>query len=259
MYDLHAHILPGVDDGPKTMEDAVEMARVSAEDGTKAMLCTPHRRDVTQNSSVEYIRELLADLNSRLESSGIELGLRLGMENHLDIDLPEEMAGGRGLPMNGTRYSLVELPFYGYPNYVEDILYQLQIQGITPVLAHPERLEVFQENPDLLLSFVERGMLSQITAGSVVGHFGGKAERLARTMLESDLVHIIASDTHHPRGHRSPVLREGVEAAARITGEERARAMVVDTPKAVLEDQPVDVDVPNRVVRPRRWWRFRGA
>lgn len=254
MYDLHSHILPALDDGPKNIEDSIKMARVADGDGTKVMLCTPHRLDVTQNSSVEHARKLMVDLNTQIKKSGLDLELRLGMENHLDIDLPKEVAEGRGIMMNNSRYALVELPFYGYPNYVEDILYQLQIQGVTPVLAHPERLEIFQETPDLLLKFVERGMLSQITAGSIMGYFGSKAKKITRKLLESGLVHIIASDTHYPEGHRSPLLREGVNAAARIVGDERALTMVVETPKAILEDALVDIEVPRKVKGARRWW-----
>ena len=154
MYDLHAHILPGVDDGAKSPEDTLEMARVAADNGTKIILCTPHRRDVTKNWSVQYIRELLDDMNSRIESEGIDLKFVLGMENHLDIDLPDEYANGRALPINGSRYMLVEMPFFGRPNYIEDVMFRLQAQGVTPVLAHPERIQAFQQNPDLLANFV---------------------------------------------------------------------------------------------------------
>jgi protein-tyrosine phosphatase len=255
MYDLHAHILPGVDDGAATREDAVEMARVAAEHGTKVILATPHRRDITDNHSVPYIQDLLAQLNLDLEKAGVELKLLLGMENHLDLELPEDLSKGRALTINGSRYALVELPFFGYPNYVEDVLFQIQVQGVTPVLAHPERIEAIQRKPDLLVGFVERGMLSQITAGSVVGHFGGNVRRTTRSLLKRGLVHIIASDTHFPRGPRSPVLPPGMEAAASIVGYERARAMVVDTPRAILDDVAVEVELPSRDEVQRRWWR----
>ena len=256
MYDLHAHILPGVDDGAKTFEDAVEMARVAADQGTEVILATPHLKDISENHSVPYVRDLLAQLNLDLEKAGIDLKLLLGMENHLDLDLPGDLSAGRALTINGTRYALVELPFFGYPNYAEDVLFQIQVRGVTPVLAHPERIEAIQENPDLLAGFVERGMLSQITAGSVVGHFGGKVRRITRRLLRRGLVHIIASDTHFPRGPRSPILSPGMEAAASIVGYERARAMVVGTPKAILDGVPVEVELPGKVATSRRWWRL---
>ena len=113
MYDLHAHILPGVDDGAVTPEDTLAMSRVASETGTKVVLATPHRKDVTEDWSVPYLRSLIADMNTQNQAHGVDLSLVLGMENHLDTDLPTEIAAGRALPMNGTRYILIEMPFFG--------------------------------------------------------------------------------------------------------------------------------------------------
>jgi protein-tyrosine phosphatase len=222
--------------------------------GTAVMLATPHRKDITENSSVLDVNHLLEVVNSRIDEEGIVLKMVLGMENHLDVDLPIEFSCGRALPMNGSRYILVEMPFFGKPNYIEDALFQLQLQGTVPVLAHPERIEAFQMDPSLLMRFVERGMLSQITAGSVVGHFGRRARRFAHTILRRGLVHVIASDTHFPNGPRSPDLLPGIEAAARIVGEERAHSMVVETPRAILDDESVEVEPPIGFEPARRWW-----
>ena len=255
-YDLHAHILPAVDDGAKSLEDTLQMARVAAEDGTEVILATPHRKDVTQDHSVEHVKNIIAEVNGLLPGQGIEVEMFLGMENHLDIDLPEEFTDGRALRMNGTRYALVELPFFGHPNFVNDVLFQIQLQGITPVLAHPERIESIQNNPLQLVEFVERGMLSQITGGSITGHFGSKGKKFTHSLLKRGLVHIIASDCHFPQGPRSPLLTPSVKAAAQLIGRERAVKMVVDTPRAVLYDQPVETDRPLAVQESRSWWRF---
>jgi protein-tyrosine phosphatase len=256
VYDLHAHILPGVDDGAKTPEDTVEMAQVASDTGTKIILATPHRKDVTEESSVGHIRELIEDMNGRITDQGNDLKLVLGMENHLDVDLPGEIEAGRALPMNGGRYMLIEMPFFGKPNYIEDVLFKVQLQGITPVLAHPERIEAFQNDVDLLASFVERGMLSQVTAGSVIGYFGKRVQAITNNMLQRNLVHVLASDTHFARGSRSPKLGIGIEAASTFVGEEAALAMVVDTPKAILEDQTFEVARPLESVAVRKWWKF---
>ena len=244
MYDLHAHILPGVDDGAKTIKDAIEMARVAAQQGTRAILATPHRKDVTENLSIEHVGDLLDEVTARLRSEGIDLSVLLGMENHLDTELPYETAAGRALSMNGTKYILVEMPFFGRPKLIEDPLARIQSDGLVPVLAHPERIEAFQKDPLLLASFVERGMLSQITAGSLLGHFGAWTRDFTNELLRRRLAHVIASDTHTPTGPRSPMLRPGVEAAAKIVGQRRAQAMVEDTPKAILDGLPIEVEPP---------------
>lgn len=220
------------------------------------MLCTPHRRDVTENSSVEQVEQLLGVFKTEIERQGLGLELALGMENHIDLDLPEEVAAGRALSMKGGRYMLVEMPFFGSPNYVEDVLFQLQVQGITPILAHPERIESIQKDPEILVRFVERGMISQITGGSIVGHFGRSVKRLTHSLLRRGLVHVIASDTHFPSGPRSPKLSHCVSAAAEIVGEDYARAMVVDTPRAVLDNLPIELEPPHADSGPKRWWQI---
>ena len=148
------------------------------------------------------------------------------------------------------------MPFFGHPNYLEEVLFQIQLQGITPILAHPERIEAVQLNPRLLVNFVEKGMLSQVTAGSVVGHFGGNVKKLTLKLLKMGLVHILASDTHFPTGPRSPILIEGLQAATSVIGQKKALAMITTTPKAVLEGNPVilpqiQIDSPKQ-----SWWKM---
>jgi protein-tyrosine phosphatase len=257
VYDLHAHILPGVDDGAETIEETLEMARVAAQSGTRFLLATPHRRDVTESSSVASVRDLLDEVNIRVREQNTELTLVLGMENHLDLELPDEVTAGRALPIGDTRYILVEMPFVGRPMWVEDVLYRLQLQGLTPVLAHPERIETFQHDPELLLDLVERGMLSQITAGSAIGVFGRSVQRFTAHLLRRNLVHVMSSDTHGPTGPRSPNLGPGIAALTRLVGEVSTMAMVMDTPRAILEDRPVEVDPPRSYESIRHWWQFR--
>ena len=239
MYDLHAHILPGVDDGAKTPAETLAMSRAAAESGSKVVLATPHRKDVTENLSVAHIRRLLDEMNAQNAARGVELSLALGMENHLDEALPSEIAAERALTMNGSRYILIEMPFFGRPAYIERTLDEVMDMGLTPVLAHPERIEAFQREPDMLAGFVERGMLSQITSGSVVGTWGEEVMLFTRELLKRGLAHVMASDTHAPTGLRSPRMDVGLDAAAEIVGWDTARAMLTDTPLAILQGRAV--------------------
>ena len=240
MYDLHVHILPGIDDGPAEMDESVEMARRAAKGGTRIILATPHRKDVTEGSSVPHIRDLVQTLNHKIQDRAFDVSVVLGMENHLDQDLPLDVAKGRALPMNGSRYILVEMPFFGCPAYVEDVLYQLQSDGLIPVLAHPERIEAFQRDPDMLANFVGKGMLSQVTARSLVGQWGPEVKRFAEHILAGGLAHVLASDAHTPGAPRPPTLEHGVQAAALLLGWNAAEKMVRETPLAILEDRPID-------------------
>ena len=245
MYDLHAHILPGVDDGPATMGDSIEIARNAAAGGTRVMLATPHRKDVTELSSVQFIRELTAELQCHIRDDGIPLSLVLGMENHIDAALPEDATAGRALSIGGSRYILVEMPFFGKIDeheYVEGALLRLQEQGLTPIFAHPERIEAFQLQPTLLERYIGMGMLSQLTRGSLLGHWGEEVRLFSLDLLQMGMVHILSSDTHSPRPPRTPELCEALKITSEIVGCQKARAMVNDNPRAILEDKRIYSD-----------------
>ncbi len=246
MFDLHAHILPGIDDGSKTPEETLKMSKAAVKWGTKTILATPHRKDVTENWSVEHLNRLIDNMNAQNREKGVELSLLLGMENHLSPNLPDEIEAGRALTMNDSRYILVEMPFFGRPHWVEDTLSNIQDRGLTPVLAHPERIEAFQKDPNLLADFIERGMLSQITAGSVVGTWGYRVQHFTHELLRDGMAHVMASDAHSPTGRRSPNLGIGIETAAHLVGVRAATAMVMDTPKSILDNRPVVIDTPRR-------------
>ena len=243
MYDLHAHILHGVDDGPAEIEDSIEIARIAAANGTRAILATPHRKDVTELSSVQHIRELTATLQRRIHAEHIPLTLALGMENHIDASLPEDAAAGKALTMNGSRYILVEMPFFGSieeHDYVEDALLDLQAQGLVPVFAHPERIEAFQLKPALLERYIGMGMLSQLTRGSLLGHWGDETRRFSLELLSSGMAHILSSDTHSPHPPRTPELGEALKSPSEIVGSSASKSMMVnDTPHAILEDTTI--------------------
>ena len=241
MYDLHAHILPAVDDGARTMDEALAMSREAARTGTKIILATPHRRDITENWSVARIRHLVDEMNARAAALGLGITHALGMENHLSEDLPAEIDAGRALTMNGTRYILIEPPFFGAPDWIEPTLDRVQKRGLIPVLAHPERIEAFQRAPDFLARLLKRGMLSQITSGSVVGTWGDEVAAFTRELLSRRMAHIMSSDTHAPEGLRSPDMAIGLKAASQIVGEKAALAMICDTPLAILEDRAAGV------------------
>ncbi|MBI2304075.1 MAG: hypothetical protein HYU86_04950 [Chloroflexi bacterium] len=255
MIDIHSHILPGLDDGAQTPEDAIAMAQVAVEDGIEVMVATPHGAELAPGWSQAEALSRVNALEEEMARRHIPLRLVPGVENYLTPELPQKMVEGGALPLDGTSYILVEFPLFSLPPYTEEVLFQLQIKGFTPIIAHPERNDVLQKNPDLLLRLVERGMLAQVTAASLTAAFGSLPRQAAETMLRRRLVHIIASDAHSPQGSRSPVLSEGVREAARIVGEAAARAMVTAVPQAIVEGKAVAVEPP-LAAEPRRTWAF---
>ncbi|MFW6195632.1 MAG: tyrosine-protein phosphatase [Chloroflexota bacterium] len=266
--DIHTHLLPAVDDGPTDIEDTLEMARRAAADGTEVMVATPHQRDVMLSSSVERLRGIIKDVNSRLQAEedrpqGRVPRVLLGMENHIEPDLPEWLEDGRALPICQTRFVLSEPPFTAYSRYVDEILYRMQMMRYVPVIAHPERNVVLQHDTKKVRTLVERGMLIQVTAGSFLGEFGAEAQHAAESYLRHGLVHFIASDTHRPTEKRTPELSPSFARVAEIAGDEHARALFEDNPRMMLEGTNPEREMAQARERvtaeldsERRWWQF---
>lgn len=253
MIDLHCHILPGLDDGAQTLEDSLEMARVAAADGIRTIAATPHADLWGSSPDREDLEERVAQLQSALDAEGIPVRIVPGLENHLTPDL---LTGGI-VPINHTRYALVELPFEEFPFYVESTLFELQLKGLTPILAHPERNAVLRSDPEALRRLVERGILAQLTAASLLGVFGKKTREASETFLRQGLVHVLSTDSHSSTGGRRPVLSDALAVAERLVGRERAEAMVIGVPEQIVSGQPVEAEIPEVAAQPRRWafWR----
>ena len=232
MIDLHAHILPGIDDGPATTEAALEMARTAARAGTRAIATTCHvgyHMDVAPEQIV-HGRETLA---ARLAYEGIDLELLPGGEIAHDRlpDLSDEVL--RTLTLGGGNHVLLECPFAPVGDGLEPLVDDLQARGFEVLLAHPERSASFQQDPDLLASLVERGALAQVTVGALTGHFGRVPHRAAEMMVREGLVHVLASDAHDSV-HRAPVLNvNGI-----VTAEQFVQMTTV-VPAAIVAGQPL--------------------
>lgn len=234
MFDLHSHFLPGIDDGPGTLSDTLDILRAAVADGIEGMVATPHRKDVTEKLSIEALRFLFEDVTLAAHRASIHIDLHLGMENHLSADLPQQLDDGFALTMGSTSYILVEIPFLQYPDYIDDTVRALKVRGLTPIIAHPERQEEIQRRPNLLRDLIDIGVVSQITAGSVLGDFGLEAKFAAKKLAENGLVHLIATDTHSPRGWRIPNLTSALAQMSKWIGENQARDMVLGIPEFIL-------------------------
>ena len=254
MIDLHSHPLPGVDDGARTFEDAVEMLRMAAEDGTTHLVATPHcsyeypfRPDVNQ----EKVRELQAAVGQRPK-------LLLGCDFHLSYDNINQIVSDRGdFTINHTRYVLAEFDDHFIPENMSRVFYDLQVAGLVPILTHPERNEVFHRKPEILYDWVMAGCLVQLTAKSYTGGFGQHPRQLCETWLERNLVHFFASDAHDTR-YRPPLLSPCYDKLEGVRGREEADRIMKRNPEAVIEGKPLppaSQPVPARS-RNRRWFSF---
>jgi len=242
MIDLHCHILPGVDDGADSLAEALAMARLAREDGIEKIVATPHLyREGVDAGSFALLEEKVGQLREALERHGIKIELLAGAEVHISHNLIGEIRKNRkNLVLNGSSYMFVEFPSEHIFPGVKNLFFDLMTEGIIPVIAHPERNRVFARQPGLLFELIQMGALGQVNSGSLTGLYGVSAEETAYRFLGWNLIHFIASDAHNARS-LPPRLKEAVERAGAVVGEERARALVVDNPRAVLEDREIPV------------------
>ena len=215
------------------------MAQVAAADGTSVVVATPHARQVAAHGGKRALVQWVADFNRTSRGLGIELEVLVGAEHLLTMDLIDDVRRGIAITLNDSRYLLVEINFLQYPPYISEALFQIQVRGMVPVLAHPERQATIQKQPDILASLVECGVVSQVTGGSLLGHFGREAQRSAEYLVQHNLVHAIASDGHSPRSYRPPVLFEAARAVADLAGEEQAKLLTQENPQAIVADRTV--------------------
>jgi len=242
VIDIHSHILPEIDDGARSLDEAVEMARMAAEDGIEQMVCTPHMFNALSSDPQPFeVAYRVSALQEKI--AGIGLKLLPGNEVHITHQIVEQARERRFTRINNGNYLLVEFPTMLIPVGADDIFYKLQLQGLSPILVHPERNSRFQANPALLETFVRRGVFVQVTAMSVAGEFGTKAQKCAESLLRHQCVQFIATDTHRPKT-RPPILSRGRDAAARIIGDDAARKLVEDNPRAVIEGRPFEAPPP---------------
>jgi protein-tyrosine phosphatase len=231
VIDLHSHILPGVDDGARTLEDSLGIARASVDVGVETMAATPHVRG-DYPTSAETMERLLASTRQALATAGIPLELLPGGEIALDYlpHLEEQELARFGLGGNPDLL-LLEFPYVGWPPDLAAKLAALRDRGVRVVLAHPERSSEVQAAPAHLWPLVEAGTLVQLTAASVSGTFGDGPRGAALDLLELDLAHLVAGDVHSP-GARGAALAEVTSA---LGGDERLAAwLTAEVPAALL-------------------------
>ena len=235
MVDLHCHILPGLDDGAKTIEDSLAMAEDAISDGITHVVATPHANS-TYPFEFSRVRAAQKELSAKLEG---RLTLATGCDFHLS---PENLSAIRRDPapfcINQKDYLLVEFNDFSIPPSMDQALHELQLAGIHPVVTHPERNRLLRAQPERLRKWVELGCYAQVTAGSLTGVFGPGSQQVAWTWMGSGLIHFVSTDAHNTV--RRPLkLKFAYDAIAEQFGEDSARALLLENPLAAFEGRPL--------------------
>lgn len=252
MFDLHCHLLPGIDDGAVDLDMAIEMARIACDDGITTVACTPHIYPGLYDNEAVGIRRAVVALQAEVDSRGIALRLVVGADVHLDTGLTGSVANGLIPTLAGSRYLLLEPPHHVAPPRFEELVFELLVAGIVPVITHPERLTWIEHDYATFVRLVKAGAWMQLTAGSLTGRFGRRPRYWGERMLDEGVVHLLATDAHHPR-RRPPLLAEGRDAAARRVGDAEAMHLVQTRPAGIVNDMaPDDLPAPPASTTPPR-------
>lgn len=245
MIDIHTHLAPGLDDGAGNEAEALELARLARADGITTIIATPHIREGGFDNDAQSISRAVRRLRKLVEAAVLGVQIVEGSEVFLSPDLVEKYQQGAYPTLGKSNYALVEFPLLGVPPYAGDVLFRLCVAGFTPILAHPERNLTVAQEPSLIYELVSKGVLVQVNAGCLNGHFGSKVRASAKLLLSHNLVHFIGSDAHSIR--RPPLLSEAVAMAANLVGREKALRLVEGNPGRILEGGEIAVEEPEPI------------
>lgn len=237
MYDIHSHILPGVDDGAVDIEDSIEICRASAAFGVKTIAATPHFIEgETTIKKADYFKILNA-LKDALSISSIKINIVSGMEVYFTPNIVELIKNEDIITLNDKKYVLIEFPLFdSIPSYTDNVLFELQLAGYKPIIAHPERCRCFASNLNLVYRLIEKGSLMQINSGSLAGSFGSSAKSSADSLLKHNMVHSVASDNHSSK-NRMASLKDGYKIIKDKYGFEVAIDLFVNNNEKILNGE----------------------
>ena len=259
MIDLHCHILPGIDDGPETIDEAVDMCRIALVDGIKTIVATPHFNPGIYENSSEKVFSLINKLGAKAKEKGIDVRILPGADIAVTPELPAYLKKEEYLTINRTgRYFLAEFPAASPPPGWDMFLLYFLNSGTIPVITHPERNAWFLEHPDALHAVVKKGVMVQVTAMSITGDLGEDIQKFSIYLLKHNLAHVIATDAHSS-AYRQPLLSHAVRMAGDVIGKEKAYAFVTSIPAAIIEGRHVFLPGIIKPVRHKKRWFQRAA
>lgn len=243
-FDIHTHILPQIDDGAKDMDCSVKMLQIAAAENENGVLfATPHFIYGTLENRADQVISACKALQQKADELDLHIRICPGNEIYLSSEIPDMLEQRELLTLNGSRYVLVEFPMMNIPLYAEEVLYQLQLKGYVPVIAHPERNKEIMRDPSKLFDFVSRGMLVQVNSGSLKGLFGNKVKEAALSLIKHNLAHFVASDAHTVHG-RSAVLSNAYGYISEKFGYETAERLFYKNGLAVYNDDLIESPEP---------------
>jgi protein-tyrosine phosphatase len=259
LIDLHCHILPGIDDGPKTLKESLEMARIFEQAGYSHVVATPHAvPGTTWMPKPGEIRDLLAEIKHAIAKEGTRLNVLPGMEIALDPQIPALIANSRVQTLAGTSYVLIEPPFQRLPLGWEHVIFDVLSKGFAVLLAHPERCAQLTAKPHLCDQLIESGVYFQVNWDSFLGHHGRTTQKMALYLATKGFIHCLATDSHDAKSRNAIQVQRAAETIEELIGPRNLQLISRENPTRVLRDEALKsmerVEGAAIVPKKRKWW-----
>ncbi|WZL71503.1 hypothetical protein QBE52_10300 [Clostridiaceae bacterium 35-E11] len=245
MYDLHSHIMPGVDDGAVDIEESVSMAKIARDNGIKNIMATPHYLEGVWCKNYAYNQKILNELKKELVRKKIDIEVFLGNEVFITSDILKLLSQGEITTLNKSRYILIELPTIDIPIFTENLIYELRLNKFIPIIAHPERNIKIIEDPNILYGFIMKGALAQLNLPSIAGRYGDGIKNTARILLKNNMIHFIGTDAHAYKSVLSR-LKSDIGVLVKSMNRSKLDKILYKNPEAVINDQMIETEEPRK-------------
>lgn len=236
MIDIHAHIIPGIDDGAENIDVALKMLKNAEKDGTKKIVATPHYCRGYGEATINEIKVFIEKLNKKVQEENINIEIYSGQEVYFSEHMIEDYKNGIIGTINDSKYMLIEFPMDKFDSNIFDVIYEIQLMGVKVIIAHPERYLSIVENPSFINRFIEEGYLFQVNAGSIEGKFGKKIKKTAELLITNRIYSFIGSDAHNEKS-RPTGLSEALKIANKFSF--KTEGMFMNNSVKIINNQDV--------------------
>lgn len=251
MIDVHSHILPSVDDGAKDIAETFKILEEACDAGFSDVFATSHYIDGEYEFNKTDREFIIEALMQKIAEEGLDIKLHIGAEGYISNDLPKLIEAGEVPTMGNSKYVLFELPLRAKVMYTSEVINKLINMKLIPIIAHPERYEVVQDDPNLAIEWVEDGALLQSNFASIIGRYGTKAKETLYKLLDANAVHFLGTDNHRAGSIYTRMDDIKREFRKRI-GKDKFYELTELNPRCILNNDEIDVEVPKRIKRGRR-------
>ena len=243
MIDVHSHIVFGVDDGSRTIEESIEIIKEAYKAGFKKIVATPHYMEEYYENDAKEIRKRIVEIQNHLKEINCNIEILQGNEIYIADNMTELLENQKATTLNNQQYVLFELPLNAEVMNLNSVVYQILEIGGVPILAHPERYPFVQKDPNVLIPLIEKGVLMQSNYGSIIGQYRKAAQITIKKMLEHNMVHFLGSDVHRPQTIY-PKIHECMEEIEKIVGKENLELITTINPNKAINGEKIEIDEP---------------